>query len=182
VDTYYPWDGLVKIKVLKAPKTAVLALRIPNWCEKYSLKGAKYAEKDGYALFTNLSDGDILEFAMEMPVVMLEANPRVRENIGKVAVRRGPVVYCLEEVDNGKDLHLVHLEADTKFEAAFDKDFFGGAVTIKSNCKRLENRLGDTLYSKVQPAVCKDASVKWVPYYLWANRGAGEMICWVHSC
>ena len=185
IATEYPWKETVNIKVGKMPAAATLALRVPAWCEKYSIKvndgDAKHVVKDGYALLTGLSDGDAIEMVLDMPVVMLEANARVRENIGKVAVKRGPVVYCLEEADNGKDLHRVYIAKDTAFNAAYDSSFFDGAVLLQSPGKRLSQDDWDanTLYKKATPATYEDCNLKWVPYYLWANRGAGEMMCWV---
>jgi len=187
IATDYPWNETVTVKVTKAPDKAVLALRIPGWCTKHSVKvngrEAKYILEDGYAQLTGLSAGDTVELVLDMPVVVVEANPRVREDIGKVAVQRGPVVYCLEEVDNGKDLHRVFLEKDAAFKCEYDKGFFGGAVLLKSSGKRLcqEDWEPDTLYRKAAVAKYENAALKWVPYYLWANRGAGEMICWVRS-
>ena len=185
--TDYPWDETVTIKITKATEDAVLALRVPGWCEGYSVKrngiDAEHVVKDGYALLTGLSAGDDIEFVMEMPVVVLEANPRVREDIGKVAVQRGPVVYCLEEVDNGKDLHRVFLPKDVAFTNEYCDDFFGGAVLLQSKGKRLCqcDWEPDLLYRKAKAAGYEDVQLKWVPYYLWANRGAGEMVCWVRG-
>jgi len=188
IATAYPWNETVTIKITETTDKAILALRIPGWCANHSLKlngtGAKYSMKDGYAQLTGLSAGDVIELVLDMPVVVLEANPRVREDIGRVAVQRGPVVYCLEEVDNGQDLHRVYLAKDAKFKCEYDKNFFDGAVILQSAGKRLcqEDWDTDTLYRKAATAKFEDVSLKWIPYYLWANRGAGEMICWVHSC
>lgn len=185
--TEYPWNGNMKFKVTKVPKSAEVAVRIPGWCTNYSLKhnsgSARYVLKDGYAIFSDLSAGDTIELALDMPVMVLESNPRVRENIGKVAVQRGPVVYCIEEADNGKDLHRVFVAANAKFTDSYNADFFGGAVLLQSPAKRLDQSPWDpdTLYQKANSTQYEDITLKWVPYYLWANRGVGEMATWIHT-
>ena len=185
--TEYPWDEKVTLKVREAAPEAVLAFRIPGWCEMYSLTVngniVKFPLEDGYVRLTGLSAGDCIELILEMPVTVLEANPRVREDIGKVAVRRGPVVYCVEEVDNGKDLHRILLAKDAEFSHEYDAGFLGGAVLLQSAGKRLcqDDWDEDTLYRKAAAARYEDCVLKWVPYYLWANRGAGEMRCWVSA-
>ena len=197
ITTDYPWEETVTIDITQAAPEAVIALRIPGWCENYSLKlngsdikymdekcgGAKYALIDGYVQMAGLSAGDTIEMVPDMPVMVLEANPRVREDIGKVAVRRGPVVYCIEEVDNGKDLHRVFLDKNAEFTCEYDKNFFEGAVLLQSPGKYLcqKDWEPDILYRKAAAAKYEDIQLKWIPYYLWANRGAGEMICWVHG-
>jgi len=178
--TGYPWDETVKIKITSAKQGAVLALRIPAWCEKFDLN-VKHELSEGYAKITNLAAGDEIELVLHMPVTVLEANPRVREDIGKVAVRRGPVVYCLEEADNGSDLHRVYLPEGAEFSCEYDAGFLGGACLLESRGMRLrqDGWDADTLYRKAGPAEFEDVELRWVPYYLWANRGVGEMVCWV---
>ncbi|MCL2603829.1 MAG: glycoside hydrolase family 127 protein [Defluviitaleaceae bacterium] len=183
IATNYPHEGSAEIKIRQADKNAVLALRIPGWCEKYDIKrnsGIFYGdEADGYVFISDLRANDTIVLTMDMPVTMIQANPKVRENTGKAAVTRGPVVYCLEEADNGKNLHRVNLPFDANFIASYDKLFFGGAVRLQSEGKRMVCEDGDALYSKAAPASYEDITLYWVPYYLWANRGAGEMTCWV---
>jgi hypothetical protein len=182
-DTEYPRNGNVKIKIRQAGKNAVLALRIPGWCEKYELKrngGVFYGdEAEGYIFVSDLAAGDVIELELAMPVVVMQANPKVRENTGKVAVKRGPVVYCLEEADNGENLNHVYLPTDAKFTEIYDADFFGGAVRLQSEGLRLVCENSDELYKKAAPAQYTSSTLHWIPYYLWANRDAGEMTCWV---
>jgi DUF1680 family protein len=180
IETEYPWEKTVTIKVTEAPASAVLAVRIPGWCSKYTLS-KPHELKDGYAMISGLKAGDVVELILDMPVVMVEANPRVREDAGKVAVRRGPVVYCIEEADNGTDLHRVRLPENAKFECSYDANFFDGATLIQSSGKKLDQSSwdADELYRETQAIVYEDVVLKWIPYYLWANRGAGEMTVWV---
>ena len=125
--TRYPWDGKVAITI-RPEKAAefTLALRIPGWCRKASLKvngkavSLKAVTRKGYAHVKRLwKKGDRVELLLPMPVEMVEAHPSVRQDAGKVALKRGPIVYCLEEVDNGKNLHNVALSRSTKFAATF---------------------------------------------------------------
>ena len=185
--TDYPWDGDISITVKEAAANAQLAIRLPGWCEKHSLcvngKEAGDQTRNGYLYITGLKPGDTVLLKLEMPVTVLEANPQVRADIGKIAVRRGPVVYCIEEADNGKDLHRIFLKKDAVFTHIFDKDFFGGAVLLESPGLKLEQEKGEdeTLYRKATASQYKTVPLKWIPYYLWANRGSGEMCCWVHA-
>ena len=185
VKTSYPWDESVKIGVTEAAKDAVLAVRIPGWCKEYSIKtdGVDTAcnLKDGYAYFNEVKPGSNIEIVLKMPVTIIGANPKVRENIGKVTVKRGPVVYCIEGADNGDDLHRVFLPACAKFEAEYDEAFLGGAVLIKSDGRKIKQDSwnSDDLYSEADAYEFEDISLKWIPYYLWANRGENEMTVWV---
>ena len=187
--TDYPWDGVVSLKVEEAPAAAVkLAVRIPGWCDKYELKvnGSIVSAKveNGYVFVEQtFAAGDEIVLNLDMPITLVEANPRVREDIGKVAVMRGPMVYCLEEVDNGKDLHRVMVDRAADFSSKFDADFFGGAVVLTSKGHKLcqEAWPADTLYRKASAPKFEEVELKWIPYYLWANRAEGEMTVWVRT-
>ena len=96
-----------------------MALRIPGWCSSYHIKGlgtAETKEQDGYLYITKVWQSDCLELEFPMKVQILDADGRVREDIGKAAVMRGPVVYCLEEADNGQELHLLKMDENAVFE------------------------------------------------------------------
>jgi len=178
IETNYPNDGRIKITIKEAPPSTI-AVRIPSWCENYRINKS-HDIQDGYAIFSNLSTGDVIDLEIDMNVLVYQANPNIRENIGKLAVMRGPVVYCLEEADNGLDLHLTSLAQNAQFTEKFVPDFFGGAVLLESDGKRLCNTVTD-LYTAAQPASYMDTTLKWIPYYLWANRTPGEMITWVRE-
>ena len=187
VTTDYPWDGSISITVTKVTPQAELAIRLPGWCETHSLfvndKPTEGEIRDGYLCLTGLNVGERILLRLDMPIMLLEANPRVRADIGKVAIRRGPMVYCIEEADNGTDLHRVFLKKDARFTCAYDEGFMDGAVLLESPGLRLDQGSwdSDTLYRKSQPAQYEEVSLKWIPYYLWANRGTGEMCCWIHT-
>lgn len=118
-----------------------------------------------------------------MPIEIMTANVNVRENIGKVAIMRGPIVYCLEEEDNGADLHRVYLSNNLEFTYKYEKDFLGGVVTIEGNGKKIqkEDRDEDKLYKSNSQIKFENKKLKWIPYYTWANRSAGEMIVWIRN-
>ena len=110
---------------------------------------------------------------------------RQREDIGKVAVTRGPIVYCLEQEDNGAQLHRIYLSGDVNFEAKWEPELLDGVVTLTCPGAVLEQNppkpfnSTDTLYRRYVPATYKPKALRWVPYYSWANRSAGEMSVWV---
>ena len=138
--------------------------------------------KDGYvSIKNNWSGENIVELELEMDVKVIEANPLVRENEGKVAISRGSIVYCLEEEDNGDNLHLIHLCEDRQFDISYEKELLDGIVVIKSKGVMVD--VGDwdmdVLYSSDKLIKYVNKELKWIPYYSWANRNPGEMIVWV---
>ena len=114
-----------------------------------------------------------------MPVERIYANPKVRMDAGRVALQRGPVVYCLEEVDNGKDLNAIMLPKDAELTAV-KKTMYGQRVpVISARAKRLEP-VDDELYEKEAGKELLHVLTA-IPYFMWANREEGEMITWVRE-
>ncbi|AZO96465.1 beta-L-arabinofuranosidase domain-containing protein [Halocella sp. SP3-1] len=188
-ETNYPWDGNVKLTILKAKKPHfVLALRIPSWCKQAKLKvnGEKIniAEliDNGYVyLNSSWTARDTVELSLNMPVERVSANPQVRENIGKVAIQRGPVVYCLEEVDNGSNLPAIYLPDSTELKAAYRSDLLGGVTMIRGQAVKLdESAWSGRLYS-TENLRYKPIEITAVPYFSWNNRQAGEMLVWINK-
>jgi DUF1680 family protein len=187
IETRYPWDGLIKVSVSAAlPVNFPFAFRVPHWSPKYTVtingKEAAVPRKNGYAYLTrSWKTGDTLSINFDMPVMVNRANPAVRENLGKVAVSKGPLIYCLEEADNGKNLHLLYLAENPDFTTVFKPDTLGGISVMSSNGKELINNWPKgSLYRKAEPVLCADKTLTWIPYYAWANRGRGEMRVWVN--
>ena len=185
--TEYPWKEKVNITLnLEKPARFTLALRIPGWCRAATLevngKALKTEAHNGYAkIEREWQTGDKVELNLPMPVLRLEAHPKVRQNAGRVALQRGPLVYCLEEVDNGKDLHDLVLPAETELRAEHDPKLLGGVTVITGEAKRREHSgWPGQLY---RPAGTKHKAVpfKAIPYFLWANRDPGEMIVWLRG-
>ncbi len=188
--TNYPWDGDISVSV--NPETAmsfVIALHIPEWCRDYRIKvndsDIDYTIRDGYAYIRRKwHQGDRLTLNLAMPVYLVAANPRVRENVGQAAVMRGPVVYCLEEADNGDQLHLVRLGDVTpeQFRVEPAPDWLGEGVVLRSSALRESISQEDSLYMDASSAPsCQPVELYWIPYFAWANRSIGEMRVWVRK-
>lgn len=189
-ETQYPWDETVSIKVLTdEEKQFSIALRIPGWCSKAELSvngevlNANAVTSDGYAIINRCwKDGDSIVLTLAMPVLRIKANPKVREAIGKVALQRGPLVYCLEEADNGSGLHGIVMPEDAELNAGFEPDLLGGVGTITATALRLDEKAwGNELYKADVTDEFHPVEVKFIPYYAWANRNVGEMNVWVNS-
>jgi DUF1680 family protein len=185
METRYPWEEKVDVTFAMSGKVNfTYGIRIPSWTTKYSIavngQEAKYPLEDGYALIKReWQSGDKVGIIFDMPVTVMEANPMVRDNAGKVAVMRGPVVYCLEEVDNGKDLHMVYIDEDPEFKVKYESDLLEGVVTLSCKGKRhLRWECNDLYHPATFPWV-EDVELLWIPYYTWANRKPGEMLVWV---
>ncbi len=182
----FPWDGNVSVQVKGTAKPFTLALRIPDWCaDKYEVSGTEGAVtrmEDGYLYVTKAwSENDSIELNFSMNIQLYEADSRVREDIGKVAVMRGPVVYCLEEADNGKDLHLLGLDLDAEPQVE-EREIEGNVVrgiAISGFRQEPVYIKGHELYRIAQQADWKPVRLRFVPYYTWANRGENEMAVWV---
>lgn len=145
---------------------------------------AAVSYREGYLYLDGVwQDGDQILLEMDMPVRILEADPRVREDIGKVAIARGPVVYCMEEADNGKDLHLCRLDLQTLRTSDIGTEVteeMGHPMTVlKVPGKRLLPAESAGLYRAARPPREQDVVLRMVPYYAWNNRGEGEMSVWV---
>jgi uncharacterized protein len=186
--TKYPWDGKVAITV--RPQTAAeftLALRIPGWCKGASLKvngknvSLKAITKKGYALVKRVwNKGDKVELNLPMPIEKIESHPAIRQNAGQVAIKRGPILFCLEQADNGAGLHNILLDPAAKLTAKYDPKLLGGCMTISGKAKRRDAKAwGDDLYA-AKAAKLAPATIKAIPYSLWANRKEGEMLVWLN--
>ena len=190
METSYPWEEKVKIRFSMKDKVRFkYGLRIPGWCKKFTLRlndaEAAFATEDGFALLDReWSDGDTLELTLDMPVVFVRTNPKVRQNSGKVAVMRGPVVYCLEEEDNGKELFRIHASSPGDIKISYEKNLLEGIATISFTGKREKGWAENLLYeSGISPAdpILEDKKLVFIPYYAWANRKAGEMTVWINK-
>lgn len=187
--THYPWDEKVQIEI-KSRNAGVftLALRIPAWCRRPVLKvNGRIVRlggcvKKGYAkIKREWANGEKVELVLPMPIERVTADPRVRQNTGRVALQRGPIVYCLEEVDNGKGLNDIVLPGNAKLSVKTDHKLFGGIHVITGKALRSdESGSGGQLY-RTTPSGKRRVNFKAIPYFLWANRGKGEMLVWVRG-
>ena len=189
-ETQYPWDGQVKISVSpeKAGKFA-LHLRIPGWAQNQPVPGDLYSyiapEKDsvsvtvngevvlyksekGYAVIDReWNAGDVVNYSLPMGIHRVETNKNVADNMGKVAIERGPIVYCLEGADNGQQLSKLALPDSAKLSANFSPETLSGVVTIS----------GEMLLTG-EPTI-QTQKVTAIPYFVWNNRGINEMKVWI---
>jgi len=183
-----PWNGAARFEVtLDQPSAFSLALRIPDWSSKAAVlvNGEAYSITDkivdGYAHIERLwTSGDNIELTLEMPIMRVRSHPLVKQNAGKVALQRGPLVYCVEEADNGPQLQQLLLPQDAKLETSFDEQLVGGIEVIKAQGLKIQfKQWGTQLYRSNADAALEPASLTFIPYYAWANRGKGEMAVWV---
>ena len=163
-ETDYPWDGSVKLTISTSqPLEKEIRLRIPNWCKTYDLsingKRINVSEKKGYAVIKDWKSQDVIALDMDMPVEIVAADPHVKENFDKRAIQRGPLVYCMEEIDNPVYFDQIQLSPSTTFQTAFASDILNGIKTIKTNGRA--------------------QSATFIPYYAWDNRKAGKMRVWI---
>ena len=184
----YPWDEQVEIAVTSEQRVDhTLALRLPDWCAspKVLLNGEECeGEIDkGYLHLKRLwQEGDRIVLTLPMPVRRIYGNPLLRSVAGKVALQRGPLVYCLEEADNGTALHNLVLPKNSDFRLIAGKGIFAHKVLIQAEGVRLTCEKADQQplyhYDK-SPANIEPATLTFIPWFSWANRGEGEMRIWV---
>lgn len=183
-----PWEGTARYEVTVAqPATFALALRIPDWSSKAEVlvNGTAYSitdkVADGYAIIERKwTSGDAVELVLEMPVMRVRSHPLVKQNAGKVALQRGPLVYCAEEADNGPLLQRLMLPQDAQLEVAYDANLAGGLKVITAQALRLQlEQWGTQLYRTDSSVSLEPTVATFIPYYAWANRDKGEMAVWV---
>ena len=189
--TGYPWEGKVSIQV-KPEKESEFAvrLRIPGWlqstpvasdlyaytapAEKYTLKvngsTVKPAEGDGYATIVRTwKPDDVIELELPMEVRRVKANDQVEDDRGMLAMERGPIVYCLEGIDQPDSVVFnKFIPADAKIDVTFDANLLKGVMVLSGTAKEV-----------AKDGSIKDVPFKAVPYSTWNNRGAGQMEVWV---
>ena len=163
-ETDYPWDGSVKLTISTSqPLEKEIRLRIPNWCKTYDLsingKRINVSEEKGYAVIKDWKSQDVIALDMDMPVEIVAADPHAKENFGKRAIQRGPLVYCMEEIDNPVYFGQIQRSPSTTSQTAFASDILNGIKTIKTNGRA--------------------QSATFIPYYAWDNRKAGKMRVWI---
>lgn len=182
----YPFDGAVKVAVESTSgEPFTLALRVPKWTtlKKLTVGGEELKgtviEKGYLKLHRSWEGRTEILLELEMPARLVYANPKVRADVGRAAVVKGPVVYCLEEADNGKNLPTVEIPADAVLEEVYEEGLLGGTMTIRTKGTKLDTEAwGRELYQEKRPERVP-AELKFIPYCLWDNRGEGEMAVWV---
>ncbi len=153
-----------------------VALRIPDWTGEYDIGICVKEIKNGYAYF-DIPEGKTVEFSFDMPVRIMRGSPDIRETAGQVALMRGPVVYCLEEADNGKYLHSLILVKNGELTVT-DTHICGEWVKVIDAACAKEHFSCNSLYFSAEPTY-EYHMRRFIPYYTWANRGENEMRVWV---
>jgi len=191
--TKYPWDGSVEIAVTPAQAASfTFFLRIPGWAEhaRVSVNGeAVNGVKPGQYLpiQRRWTQGDVIQANFEMSSQVLEANPHVVDDMGRVAIQRGPLVYCLEEIDQPAGTILTDVAVDltessgTKFHEEFKSELLGGTVVLhQAGVVYERDRSHDVLYLKyrAEPLKSRRVPLTFIPYYAWSNRQATSMEVW----
>ena len=195
-ETLYPWDGEVKIEVAPAsPGEFEIAVRIPGWAEGRPVPGDLYSDLTpasgaielrvngdvipvstalGYTKIRRVwKAGDTIDLSLPMPVRRVVANAEVKADAGRVAVERGPLVYCAEWPDNGGQVENLVLSDEAPLTPEKRADLLGGVTVVAGQATALVEA------GHNQPVLEKKQSVVLIPYYAWAHRGRGEMTVWL---
>jgi DUF1680 family protein len=194
--TLYPWDGNITIEV-DGKGDFGLMLRIPSWCEQgaeIEVNGEPFTAPAVPGSYTEIRrtwrPGDVAGLRLSMPVRRIESHPHVLENAGRVALMRGPILYCAEQADNpGMDLREILLPLDEQKEELVDPcpELLGGinALRLPVQIARPDDAWDGVLYRTVMigegGSRVRTAEATAVPYYAWANREAGTMMVWFKS-
>ena len=193
--TEYPWDGNIRVTVTPSePQAFELRLRIPGWAVGQPVPGDLYryqsSEAEPYQLQLNgesveatvdkgyavlhrtWKPGDVVELTLPMPIRRVVANEQVKADRGRVALERGPLVYCFEAVDNDGSVADLVLSDKAELESSFKPELLGGLVQLQGTAKRAVEQAEGTMKTV-------ETQVTAIPYYAWAHRTVGEMQVWV---
>jgi DUF1680 family protein len=186
--TNYPWDGAVNIAVETEQATRFgLRLRLPGWCSNPSISvngqaiDLSSAERGYILIEREWQNGDSISIDFPMQVQRMYSHPSVAADTNKVALQRGPIVYCIEQADHSEDLAHILLPNASELNTSFEPELFDGVVTISAEAIALdESDWGSTLYRST-PANTKPTTLKAIPYYAWDHREPGRMTVWIPS-
>lgn len=182
IRTEMPCSGVTELRFRgDGPIRGTLRLRLPDYARAPGLelngKLCPVSVEKGYLLLPLEGEESVVRYCFKMPAELVYADPRVWQDAGKCAVKKGPLVYCLEQQDNGENLAALLLDGSAPLEERFDPALLGGSMTVTARGFRLK-RAGDTLYTAAPPTL-EPCSLRFVPYCFWGNRVPGEMAVWV---
>jgi DUF1680 family protein len=185
--TDYPWDGEVTLQIgLTQPATFAIHLRIPSWCERASVtvNGAEKREGIGGEFVTlkrQWRNGDTIKLSLPMSPEFVTCHPFVESNAGRVAIRCGPIVYCLEQVDNpDADVWFIAAKVENDLKPVPMQIGNLPVVAIQGEGVAVEPSAWDgKLYQPLRKLATKPVRFTAIPYFAWANRDAGPMTVWV---
>jgi DUF1680 family protein len=185
--TNYPWDGNIKITINEtSTKTYSLFLRIPAWTHdaQLSINGKLVNTKLAIGTYAEINrqwkNGDVVELILPMDATLVEANPLVEENRNQVAIKRGPIVYCLESADlPGKNIFNTFIPSTIKLTAKPITIDGANMMSLEGNAKIIDPTIwSNTLYRPISTANTT-VPIKLIPYFAWGNRGHTEMSVWL---
>jgi DUF1680 family protein len=185
--TRFPWDGAVAIAIgTDRPASFALRLRIPDWSPSFTVtvngETVEHTLDRGYLrLNRTWSDGDQVSLSLAMPAARLYARPDLVFDLGRVALRRGPFIYCVEEEESGGDVERLVIDSAASIGDRFDADLLGGVSTLDVTAWTVgAPERGDDLYRDAPP-VQRRINARAIPYPYWAHRSAGSMAVWLRA-
>lgn len=196
METNYPWEGNVKLTVQPKSKTKfAMHVRIPGWAQGQVVPGdlylfedktpaaftinvngkpAQYKIEKGYALIDReWKKGDVVDVNIPMEVKRVKSRPELKQDEERVALQRGPIVYCVEGADNSDKAWNILLPDKTSFTTSFQKDLLGGVQTIQFQAPTIQ------LGSDGKSVSTEMKTITAIPYYSWCNRGQNQMQVWL---
>jgi DUF1680 family protein len=186
--TQYPWHGAIELRV--EPEQTVefaLRLRVPAWCRsaRLEINGTQLdieAVMDrGYAhVRRRWQKGDEVRLSLDMPAERVYAHPEVSADIGRVALKRGPIVYCLEGADNDAPMHRIALPRSAPIEAHFESDLLSGVGMLTAEAVVVRSWENAALY-RTDPPSMQPTTLRAIPYSFWSNRESEEMSVWIRE-
>ena len=191
IETRYPWDGDIRLKIVEAPVSEIaLRVRIPGWCDRATVNvngRTEYADAEPGTYLEvkrRWTQGDALSLRLPMPVRKLSSHPQVMTNRGRIALARGPLIYCIEAIDHaGIDLFEIALSRFDDFDMRHHRDLLGGVTVLATTGERLPEAADQGNSGRAARAVQNDETDKLpitaIPYYAWGNRGTGAMQVWI---
>lgn len=181
----FPWENNLRFTVDgESESKGMIAFRVPsyakNFCILHNGQKVEIKTEKGYAKIAGKFSHEIFEISFEAPAVFVHANPQVRADAAKTAVVKGPLVYCLEEADNGDDLSALLIDTAQTPEEIYDDQLLGGCSVVHISGRKIsgEGWNEHVLYQE-KPVSLEDVKLTLVPYCYWGNRKAGEMLVWM---
>lgn len=175
-----PFGGKVTFTLRGAAQGFSLRVRCPEWAEGVTCTAPCRKENGYIAIQKDWQDGDSVTLVFGMEPRRIYANPLVRQDAGKVCLMRGPLVYCLEEADNGANLHLLRLPEGEPVEAVRGEGALFGMTLLRARGRRFVPH-GSRLYAPDRQGREEEARLTFVPYFAWGNRDKGEMAVYVRE-
>ncbi len=183
--TDFPRTPEIKFHIRGGETEFPLCIRIPAYAENFrvSINGrpSEFDIKKHYACITKVWQEEEVVVTFDMPARLVSANPNVHADSNRVAIVRGPEVFCLEETDNFKNLPSILVSRSAELSVSFDPALFGGCNVVTCAAKKISTEnWNDELYQSIEPKL-EAVQLKAIPYGYWCNRTPGEMIVWLNA-